>query len=315
MNKVKSPKKDIDLKEYEDPINLSPKNLELGLWLANHQHQIYKMIIIILAAVAVGFLLYSGYGYFYYFVFGQEQDKILDQTTTGVDLATYRAQNKPIDLQTGTAQVIASNTGSDFIVRIKNPNEKQYAAFSYCFTANNEKACGSDFILPNEEKNIILLNSQIKAASGTADFDITGITWQKLKAGDIPDWNAFYKERLNFIITDPKFNSYDDSVNYLEFNITNNSPYGYFTAPFDITISQNDNIIAVNRYTIKNLSSQQTKAIRLYWPEAVNLKGDIKVTPNINILDSEIYKPYSSSDSNNSNSISTSTDTIGSDND
>jgi len=307
MNQVKSPKKDIDLKEYQDPIDLSPKNLEFGLWLANHQRQIYKIIIIILVAIAAGFLLYSGYGYFYYFVFGQEQDKILDQTTTGVDLANYRAQNKPIDLQTGTAQIIAGSVGSDFIVKIKNPNEKQYAAFSYCFTANTEKACGSDFILPNEEKNIILLNSQIKAASGTAGFDITGITWQKLKAGDIPDWNAFNKEHLNFTITDPKFNSYDDSVNYLEFSITNNSPYGYFTAPFDITVSQNDNIIAVNRYTIQNLSSQQTKVIRLYWPEAVNLKGDIKITPNINILDSEIYKPYNSSDSSNSNSVSTST--------
>jgi len=293
MTEDKSPKKDIDIKKYEDPIDLSPKNLELGLWLANHRRQIYKLIVIILATVATGFLLYSGYGYFYYFVFGWEQDKILEQDTSGIDLAAYRAQNIPIDLLYSQAQIISNNTGSDFVAKIKNSNEKQYASFNYCFTSGTEEACGSDFILPNEEKNIILINSQIKAASGPAGLEIKNVAWQKLKAGDIPDWNAYKAERLNFSITDPKFSSYGDSVNYLEFSVTNNSSYSYFTVPLDITISQNDNIIALNRYVIQGLNSRETKSIRLSWPEAANLKGTIEVKPNLNIINSNLYKPYS----------------------
>jgi len=294
MSDDKRSKKTVDLNNYVDPTDLSPKNLELGLWLATNKKRIYQIIIIILASLAAGFLLYSGYGYFYYFVFGQEQDRVLEQTAAEVNLANYHLQTKPIDLTYNQARVIATSIGSDFVVHIKNPNEKQSASFNYCFTANGKDTCSSGFILPNEEKNILLVNSTIKSPSGVADFSLQNVSWQKLKAGDIPDWNAYKNQRLNFTIGEPKFAMYDDGVYYLEFNITNNSSYGYFEVPVNITISQGSNITAVNRYIIKDLSSKQTKAVRLSWPEAAKSGGVITITPELNILDSSIYKPYGS---------------------
>jgi len=294
MSNDKSPKKTIDLNKYEDPTDLAPKNLELGLWIASNRKLIYKIIVIILATLAAIFLLYSGYGYIHYFIVGQEQDKALQQNNSGLDLANYRLQNKPADLLISQPKVIANNNGSDFIVHLKNSNDKQSANFDYCFTAGGNQACGTGFILPNEEKNLLLINSTVKAATGVADFKLTSITWQKLKAGEIPDWNAFRDQRFNFSITEPKFSSYDGNVNYLEFNITNNSSYNYFEVPLNMVVLSGNEALAVNRFIIEGLNSQETKSIRLSWPEAVNLGGTIKVTPELNLLDSSIYRPYSS---------------------
>ena len=293
MNEDKRPKNNINLNKYEDPTGLAAKNLDFGLWIAKNRRLIYKILVILLASAAAGFLLYSGYGYFYYFVFGKEQDLVLDQSSTsGVDLANYRLQNKPVDLLTGQAKVIATNVGSDFVVDLKNPNDKQMASFDYCFTVSDNKACSSSFILPSDEKNILLVNSPIKTSNGAANFELSNVKWQKINAGQIPNWNSYQKEHSDFTISEAKFSSYDDSVVYLEFDITNNSSYGYFEVPLNITINQGDNVLAVNRYVVKDVSSREKKTVRISWPEAAGLGGTIKIVPDLNIVDYNIYKPY-----------------------
>lgn len=294
MSKVKSPKKSVDLNKYNDPTDLSPKNLEIGLWIATNHKLIYKILIITLAFIAAVFLLYSSYGYIYYFVFGREQDKSLEQNVSGIDLINYRLKNTPLELIHAPARAITNNSGSDFVVHLKNSNEKQVASFSFCFVGEEKEACGSSFILPNEEKDILLINSDVKIPSGLVEFKLKDIVWQKIKTSEIPDWNAFKNQRLDFLITEPKFSDYSNNVSYLEFEITNNSSYNYFEVPLNLVISQNDNILAVNRYVIKELNSKETKKIRLSWPEAANLTGKISVTPEINILNSDVYKPYGS---------------------
>ncbi len=294
MNEDKRPKNIIDLNKYDDPTGLAAKNLDFGLWLARNKHNFTKTTIIILFVLAASFLLYSGYGYFYYFVFGREQDKILAQDASGLDLANYRLQSKPLDLQAGNAKVIATNVGSDFVVNLKNPNAKQLANFNFCFLVNTEKVCGSSFILPNEEKNILVVNSQVKVPSGPANFELTSINWQKLNARIIPDWNIYKSDRLDIDIIDPKLNAYSDNVSYLEFDIINNSAYGYFEVPLNITINRGSEVLAVNRYVIQGLNSLEKKSVRLAWPEASNLGGTIKIVPDLNIANSSIYKPYRS---------------------
>lgn len=291
MNEDKSPQKKVDLNNYEDPIELSPKNLEIGLWLATHKKIIYKITIIILAALAAGFLIYSIYGYAYYFIFGREQDKSLQDNQAGIDLSAYRQQNIPLDLIIGQPKVINHDSGADYVVKMKNPNEKQTANFNFCFIKETEKVCGSSFVLPDEEKNILIIGSKIKGF-GKVSFEITDISWQKIKAGEIPDWGIWRDSRLNFSITDVEFSNYSNNVNYLEFNITNNSSYGYFKTPLNITINQNEETVAVNRYILSGLSSKETKSVRLFWPEAANLGGSILIVPDLNILDNSVYKPY-----------------------
>lgn len=294
MSEDKRPKDIIDLKKYDDPTGLAAKNLNYGLWLANNRSLLYKILIIILVSISSGFILYAGYNYFYFFTFGAEQAAILNQDTSGVNLADYRLQNNPLDLQLGSAKVISSNVGSDFIANIKNPNEKQFASFDFCFISGENKICGSSFILPNEEKDVLVINNPIKLATGQVKIELSNIRWQKLKAGEIPDWNVFKKDHLNLSISEPKFSTYDNGVSHLEFTIDNQSAYGYFEVPLNIIDSRGNEIVAINRYILKDLSSREKKTITLSWPEASNLGGSIKIIPDLNLVDTSIYKPYRS---------------------
>lgn len=294
MSEDKRPKNNVDLKKYDDPTGLSAKNLDFGFWLANNRRKIYKIIIIILAIFAGFFSIYSIYSYIHFFTIGAEQEKILSQDTSGVDLVNYRLQNTPLNLQTGEAWLISQNTGSDFVTTIKNPNDKQFASFDFCFVSGENRACGSDFILPNQEKNVLLINHQSKQLSGRVDFEMSNIKWQKIKAGDIPDWNAYQSERVKFVISEPKFVTYEGGISYLEFDIDNQSAYSYFEIPLNIIISRGSEILAVNRYTVKDLNSRQKKSVSLRWTEAADLGGTIKIVADLNIINPGIYKAYRS---------------------
>jgi len=47
QNINKTNKVEIDIKKYDDPTGMAAKNLDWGLWLANHKRQIKKIITII----------------------------------------------------------------------------------------------------------------------------------------------------------------------------------------------------------------------------------------------------------------------------
>jgi len=294
MSEDKRPKDNIDLKKYNDPTGLAANNLDFGLWMANNRRRLYKMLVIFLIIIAAGFIIYSSYGYIYYFVFGRAQDQALLQDTTGIDLAAYRLQNKPLDLQVGQAQVISSKTGSDFVVHLNNPNEKQFANFDFCFKAGENSVCGSSFILPKESKEVVVINSSLDVSGSQIKFELNNLRWQKLSAGEIPNWDDFKANHLRFNVTEPTFSSYSNNISYLEFDISNASPYGYFEVPLNIIISQGEEIVAVNRYLLKDFSSQDKKSVRLSWPEAANISGTIKVIPDLNIINQAVYKPYGS---------------------
>lgn len=280
------------LNKYDDPINISPKNLEFGLWLAKNEKSIYKIIVITLASIAAGFLLYSGYGYFYYFVFGREQDKTMFGDSSALDIVNYRLQNQALDLQISGVKSLKNNNSTDFVARLKNVNLRHSANFDFCFTAQDQEFCGKSFILPGEEKDLVFINNSDEKLSVAPQFNIKSILWQKINAGEIPDWNAYRAQRLNFEISTPNFSRYPDNLYHLEFTIKNNSPFSYFEVPLNMIIKKGSEIIAVNRYVIRNLNSGETRNIDFSWSEGANLGGTISIIPDLNILNQNVYKPY-----------------------
>jgi hypothetical protein len=291
--KIKKENK-IDIKKYEDPTGLGVKNLDLGFWLANHKKQIIKTIVIILSLIAGFFVLYSLAGYFYYFSFGREHALTLEQSSFGVDLANYRAQTAAKPLEILGVKALSNRTGYDFIARVKNPNSKHYANLSYCFMFEGGQKCANSFILPSEEKNIILFNQAIDTPLNNISFKTDEINWQKISAKTIADWPTYQDQRLSFTISDIKTSTYDSGLNYLEFFVDNESAYAFYEVPFNITVESNGEIIAVNRYTAQDLNSREQKSVRLYWPNISSLGGTIKIVPDVNIIDTSIYKPYRS---------------------
>ena len=286
---------DEQINAYQDPANIAPKNLKLGLWIANNRRRLYRFLVVFLGVIALASVAYALYGFVEYNTIGREREKTLLYSSGGVDISDYREQNRPEDLRISTPRALAGTDGTDLTIRLGNSNDKQYALFDFCFVSGEAEACGQDFILPQEQKDIFLLNTDLEA-SADLRFVINRILWQKIKAYEVPDWSTFRAERLNFEIRDAKFTTYSNDVSYLEFTIENNTAFGYFSVPLDITIRQGDRIMAVNRYVIYDFLSRSTREIRLLWPEGEARGGSIEIVPVLNILSDAIYKPYSATD-------------------
>lgn len=291
MSEGKRKISDEQINAYEDPTNLTPKNLKLGLWIVNNRKRLYRIMVIFLGIIALVSVVYALYGFIEYNTIGREREKTLIYSSGGLDISDYREQNRPEDLRISTPRGIASSEGTDLTVRLNNPNDKQYALFYFCFISGEEKACGQDFILPQQQKDLFLLNSYLQPGDDIR-FVIDQILWQKIKAYEVPDWTAFKDQRLNFEIAEAKFTTYSNDVAYLEFAVKNNSPFAYFAVPLDITLRQGDRITAVNRYVIYDFLGRSTREIRLLWPEGEARGGNIEITPSLNILDNSVYKPY-----------------------
>ncbi|NCU42840.1 hypothetical protein EOL72_00590 [Candidatus Falkowbacteria bacterium] len=292
MSKGKRKISDDQIHDYDDPINMTPKNLKLGFWVARNKRRLYRALVIFLGLIAFGTVAYAVYGVIEYNTIGREREKITLYSSGGVDISDYREQNRPEDLRISTPRSLAGGSETDLTVRISNPNEKQYAYFDFCFINSENEACGSDFILPQDQKDLALLNSTL-GTGGEIRFVIKRILWQKLKAYEVPDWTVFKEQRLNFEVDDAQFSTYTNEVAYLEFSVSNNTPFSYFSVPFDIFIRQGDKVMAINRYVVYDFLSRSTRSVRLLWPEGEARGGNIEIIPNLNILDDSIYRPYS----------------------
>ena len=291
-DETKKTENKIDIKKYDDPTGLSAKNLDFGLWLADNKRLINKIIIIVLSSVGALMILYSLYGYFYYFTFGREQEKILDQQKDGLDILSYRDNNSPKDLEILGVQAISRENSYDLIATVKNPNAKHHAGISYCFLLGSDQKCSTSFILPGEEKLIVLLNQKSEEAVNDIRFKVNDMSWQRLSARSIPDWKMYNKDRLNFSISGLKTSVYNN-LNYLEFDIANNSAFSYYEVPLNIIVRNNgNNVTAINRYAITDFKSGENKSVRLYWPGLSQYSDAIEVIPDLNITDQNIYKPY-----------------------
>lgn len=292
MSEGKRKISDDQVNAYDDPINMTPKNLKLGFWILRNKRRLYRIFVIFLGLIAAGTVVYAVYGVIEYNTIGREREKIILYSSGGLDISDYREQNRPEDLRISTPRALTSSNGTDLTVRISNTNEKQYAFFDFCFVNFENEACGSDFILPQEQKDLTLLNSTLPAG-GDVRFVINRILWQKLKAYEVPDWAAFKDQHLKFEVDNPQFSTYTNEVAYLEFSVSNNSPFSYFSVPFDVFVRQGDKIMAINRYVVYDFLSRSTRSVRLLWPEGEARGGSVEIVPNLNILDDSIYRPYS----------------------
>lgn len=281
-----------DITKYEDPTGLSAKNLNIGLWLADNKRLINKIIIVTLSFFSALMVLYSLYGYFYYFTFGREQEKILEQQRDSLDIASYRDNNSPKDLEASDVQAISSEGSYGLVAKIKNPNARHYAIVNYCFLLGADQKCSNSFVLPGEEKLVILPNQKSEEAVNDIKFKIDSISWQRINARNIPHWEAYKTDRLNFSVTGLKTSVYNN-LTYLEFDIANNSAFSYYEVPLNIIARGNgDNITAINRYVLTDFKSGENKSVRLYWPGLSQYMSPIDIVVDLNITDQNIYKPY-----------------------
>jgi|AntRauTorckE6833_2_1112554.scaffolds.fasta_scaffold00062_13 hypothetical protein len=300
-NSKKEQKEQIDISQYDKFSEVSHKELNIGLWIAKNKKNFIIALTVILIFLSAGFFLYSGYHYAYYLLEGREQDRILAEELSQYDDSArqYRLNNPLDSLEISFVQAIETADELDLVSEIHNPNGRYYGRFEYCFVVENDEIfCDNDFIFPLETKHLIALGIEDSRARN-AEIRFSEVSWSRINAHKYPDWSEYYNKHLDFETSDIKFRparqsplSDKMSLDALEYSIKNNTPYSYWEVPLNIVLFSNSRIVGVYKHSLDKFMSGSERSVRLVWEGNILKADEIKITPRLNILDSDIYMQY-----------------------
>lgn len=292
----------LDLNKFQDTGGVTTKKLNFGLWIVMHRKLFIIGAIVVLIGISAMFYGYTIYSYIdYYFISGPKEAQNLEQLLTIPAISdTQRLNSAALTLVNYPAQVFDSNGKFDLLGKVTNPNPTIYATISYCFDDNGaDLACSSALIFAGETKYLPILGADLKSKPANLTFVIKSTAWQRLNAHIYPSWSDFYNAHLNFSVTGVEFKSASASglseklnLDTLQFNIANNSAYNYWEVPFNIIYLEGDSVVGVNRTTISSFLSGETRPVKLTWTDSIAHISDIKVLPDINIMDDSVFKNY-----------------------
>ncbi|MEK7557639.1 MAG: hypothetical protein AAB530_00300 [Patescibacteria group bacterium] len=303
-NKKKDTVDNIDqqIKRFQDSDGLSINKLNFGLWYVEHIEQMRLILIFILIIISAVSWLYTIYSFTYYYVRGIKEDKIMMQQlieTKGVD-HRFLVQSAAKDLAIYPVQVLQStNKKYDFLAQIKNSNLKFWGNFDYYFLVDGKKTRQqSGFIFPGELKYFFDLAQDFSYQPTVVQLVIENLKWSRTNR-QIDDWQNYYDVHLNIANTDVKFIPANQSelsqkleLNQLSYNSYNKTPYNYWLVDYLILFFSNNTVININKYTLSDFMAGQTRLIQLSWPGNMGRVDEVKIIPDINILDKDIYVKY-----------------------
>lgn len=300
MKKKESSAKKIDLKDYQREGDLSIKQMNIGLWLSVNRKRILRIIIIFLIISSASLFSYSSYHYIIYFLYGRQADRdlVMALTESIFDVNSYRENNMVKPLLSGPVNSFSLNGKTDFLVTLKNSNEKFFANFDYCIKddTGQDLACDQGFILPDSEKYLVMTAQEIEKAPTNLSLQFVNINWQRLNNREIPNWSNYLAERLNLDITDlvylkPDFNA-RTPLHTVSFTIKNSSAYHYNRIPLDILLFNGSSLTGLNVYNISDLMSLESRSLKITWPAGTERATKVEIVPDINIIDSDVFLPY-----------------------
>ncbi len=214
----------------------------------------------------------------------------------GISACGVACQPQVTPLEVKSTEIL--NTGSglyDFAAEVFNPN-RQYgsAESSYVVTLLDKdskelaKKEGTFYILPGEDKYIIVSAIPSTARAVTAQFKITSAQWERLDSLDGIDFSIKNK---TYTVLSGGFSS------DLKALLVNNSDYDYGQVDIRIILFDDANkILAVNKTDVRTILAHGERAFEVNWPFKISGKvANIDVEATTNLYDNLNYiKRYGS---------------------
>lgn len=281
------------LKKYKDLSGLSVREMNFGLWVAEHRRLITRSTTIFLILISAFFFIYSTYAYIIYFMRGP-----IDNQPENQVLSPRKVVD---DIIIGPIMSFRSGSSSDLAVEITNPNDNFWAEFRYCFYQGETSIyCERSFLLPSEKKHTFALGVDLPG-SGVVSFKIDDIFWSRINRHQIADWSVFLAERTDFEFYDIQFLNSSKSglselvkFNTLEFSAYNHSAFNFYELPIEILMYSGSQIVGVDRYIIKEFMAGERRSIKISWAGDVSAISEIKISPRVNVIDDNVYLKYGS---------------------
>ena len=292
----------VNIDKYKDLDGLTMKKLNFGLWYLEHKKLLLNLLYIFLALIGVvtWFIFFKTFGY--YVMIGMKEDQKLVADMVNNPGVTHEQVLKTAAqaIQVKSADVILNSNGTyDIVTKISNLNKKYYSNFSYTFDINNEKIGPfNGFVLPSEEKFLILLDQEFSRRPNSVNLDI-GNSWNKINGHVIKDWPSYRDNYIDFTVENKEFSNPRESnlseklnLSVVEFDITNNSAYSYYLIDLDILLYSRGKLSSVSKYSLEKFVSGETRHVNMTWPGKVTRADLVEVQANINIMaDNIIFIP------------------------
>jgi len=284
-------KNDPRLEKDKDLSGISWRQLNFGLWMAENRRNITRGITILLILISAFFFIYSSYSYVIYFLSGPIDNQTENQVLSPRNFIT--------EMEIGSLEIFRNNNSYDLAIRLENSNDNFTAEFNYCFyQGETDLKCDKGFILPSEKKYLLALGINLSDSLATS-FKIDDIFWRRINRREIPDWQEFFNQRINFEIVNVEFLNASRSglsenirLNSLEFNVINNSPYSYFNVPLNIFFYNGSSLVGVESHLAKDFITGENRSVKMSWPGDLGIVNRIEILPQINILDNDVYLRY-----------------------
>ena len=214
-------------------------------------------------------------------------------------LAQQLQSNRPEGVSTSPVNTFQGTDGRlDMLVKIRNPNARWWAEFTYRFNIAGELTpARSGFVLPGHERYLGEFGYKPdRAGSRSAVLTVDNIRWHRLQpeqvGGDFPEWLT---RRNAFEIGDIAFQSdlqiAGKNVGRTSFSVRNATAFGYWSVGLYVILERGSTPVAANYITLERVSPGEVRNINIDWFEQLPGVTNTVVQPVVNYLDTSAYLP------------------------
>lgn len=277
---------------------ISEKELKWGYWYVSHKAQIALAIRIFLIVLSV---VFYGYALVRLTIIYAIEQPIYEQSLPTIfadyiNVAGVHESNRVLDLQVISRDVLPAGNGKiDIVARVRNPNTKwALQSFKYRFALGTRVYDAQPaFLLPGEEKFLLLLNVEGQAA-GTPQLFIDEPQWKR-----VIQYETWGPERLQFVIREKQFIAARQSeiggqlpLSEVTAKITNDTAYNYNEVIFQVGLYSGTRLVGVNQVALSDFRSGETRALAARWTNALPPVTTTDIIPSVLILDQKAYKDF-----------------------
>lgn len=280
--------------------NLSDDQLKAGYWYVTHRVLLRKLGIFILAILAGSLLVFGIKGIIdYYGTDASSREALLaDISKNKLNQQLLVELNNPSDLQVLETEVIKTGENMyDLYTEVYNPNQRWYIeSFDYYFILGDDEKTEikTDFVLPEQTKYVLNLGFKSQGIVNSANLIVENVKW--LKVFDYEETrNKFLNfsfENIEILAAKQSGLSKKEDIANMRFDVINKSAYNFWQPRFVVFVLKRDKVIAVTQTILDSINSGEQKTESLNIFQAIPRGVDLKIVPDINILNPDVFKSF-----------------------
>lgn len=277
---------------------ISEKQLKYGYWFVTHKAQLAFLLRLSLIIASVALYGYALVRLTIIYAFEQEEYTQSFSTVFAdyINIAGVHEASRILDLQVESRDVLPAGSGKvDIVARVRNPNTKwALQSFQYRFALGTKVYDAQPaFLLPGEEKFLLLLNVEGQAA-GTPQLFIDNPEWKR-----VVQYEEWGPARLKFTIKEKQFTAARQSeiggqlpLSEASAVLVNDTAYNYANVTVQFGLYSGNRLVGVNQVPLPDFLSGSSRPISARWTNNLPPVTTVDLIPSVLILDQKAYKDF-----------------------